>query len=157
MKNGATSSAQAPAHNVAVPARLALRLALALVCVAAAVASGIAYVSVRRVDDAALGFRGFARADFVHVLRVLRESDSALNPSNYREQGIAVALLHLGRPAVAERSIARAARAEPRNLFLWVPLTRIQVARGRFAAARRSWAHVRRLDPHRPAALPAPL
>jgi predicted Zn-dependent protease len=139
-----------------VPTQLAARAVLALLCVAAAVASTIAYVSVKRVDHAAHGFRGFARADFARTLRELRDSDSALNPSNYRQQGIAVAMLHVGRRAEAERTIVRAARAQPQNAFLWVQLTRIQVARGRLAAARASWAHARRLDPHLPEPLPTP-
>jgi cytochrome c-type biogenesis protein CcmH/NrfG len=137
-----------------VPIQLALRGALALVCVAAAVASVITYASVKRVDHAAYGF--VASGDFPRVLRDLRASDSALNPSNYRDQGIAITLLHMGRRAAAERAMARAADAEPQNAFLWVVLTRIRVTRGRLAAARASWAHVRRLDPHLPARLPAP-
>jgi predicted Zn-dependent protease len=110
---------------------------------------------VKRVDHAAYGFRGFARADFARVLRDLRRSDWALNPSNYRDQGISVAVLHLGRPAEAERLAAKVAREQPQNAFAWTTLTRVQVSRGRVAAARRSWRRVRRLDPHRPAALPA--
>jgi predicted Zn-dependent protease len=109
---------------------------------------------VKRVDHAAYGFRGFARADFARALRDLRHSDSALNPSNYRDLGISVALLNLGRPAEAERAIARVTREQPQNVVAWNTLTRVQVARRRLAAARRSWRRVRRLDPHRPAALP---
>jgi predicted Zn-dependent protease len=120
--------------------------------VAAAVACAIAYASVVRVDRAANRF--ISSGDFAHVLRDLRASDSPLNPSNYRDQGIAITLLHMGRPATAERVMARIARAEPQNAIVWVPLTRIQVARGRLAAARRSWAHARRLDPQLPAPLP---
>lgn len=152
MKNGATSSAQAAAHNEAVP-QLVARLVLAVACVAAVVVCAIAYVSVVRVDHAAFGF--VSSGDFQRVLRDLRESDSALNPSNYRDQGIAITLLHMGRPAAAERFMARVARAEPQNALVWVPLTRIQVTRGRLAAARVSWAHARRLDPHLPVSLPA--
>jgi predicted Zn-dependent protease len=109
---------------------------------------------VKRVDHAAYGFRGFARADFARALRDLRDSDSALNPSNYRDLGISVALLHLGRPAQAERLAARVTREQPQNAFAWITLTRVEISRRRAAAARRSWQRVRRLDPHRPAALP---
>jgi hypothetical protein len=136
-----------------VPTQLALRAGLAVVCVAAAVASAITYASVVRVDRVANGF--LRSADFSGVLRDLRASDSPLNPSNYRDQGIAITLLHIGRGAEGERFMARAAHAEPENALLWVPLTRIQVARGRLAAARASWAHARRLDPHLSAQLPA--
>ena len=118
------------------------------------VASVVTYVSVKRVDHAAFGFHGFARADFARALRDLRDSDSALNPSNYRDLGISAALLHLGRPAQAERLIAQVTREHPQNVVAWNTLTRVQIARGRLVAARRSWYHVRRLDPHRPAALP---
>ena len=107
-----------------------------------------------RVDHAARGFIG--SGDFARVLRDLRDSDSPLNPSNYRDQGIAVTLLHMRRPVAAERLMTRVARAEPQNVLVWVPLTRIQVARGRLEAARASWAHARRLDPHLPAGLPGP-
>jgi predicted Zn-dependent protease len=138
-----------------VPTRLAARLALALVCVAAAVASAIAYVSVKRVDRAAHAF--IATGNVARVLHDLRASDSPLNPSNYRDQGIAIALLHLGRPVAAERFVARVVREHPQNENAWVTLTRVQIARGRLAAARRSWERVRRLDPHRPAALPGPV
>jgi cytochrome c-type biogenesis protein CcmH/NrfG len=137
-----------------VPTQLVVRLVLAVAFVAAAVASAITYASIVRVDHAAYRFQ--ATGDFQRVLRDLRGSDSSLNPSNYRDQGIAVALLHTRRPVAAERVMARAAHAEPQNVFAWVPLARIQVARGRLAAARASWAHARRLDPHLPAQLPAP-
>jgi Flp pilus assembly protein TadD len=136
-----------------VPTQLAVRVVLAAVCVAAAVASAITYASIKRVDHAAYGF---ARSgDFPRVLRDLRASDSPLNPSNYRDQGIAVTLLHMGRPAAAERAMARAVENEPENALVWAQLTRIQLTRGRLAAARASWARARRLDPHLPASLPA--
>jgi hypothetical protein len=138
-----------------VPARLTARLTLALVCGVAAVVSLITYISVLRVDHVAYGFRGLARSDFARALRDLRRSDWALNPSNYRDQGISVALLHLGHPARAERLAAQVTRDQPQNVFAWKTLTQIEVSRGRLAAARRSWQRVRRLDSHRTAALPA--
>jgi predicted Zn-dependent protease len=136
-----------------VPTQPVVRLVLAVACVAAAVACAIAYASVRRVDHTAYGFA--SSGDFTRVLRDLRDSDSLLNPSNYRDQGIAITLLHMGRPAAAERTAARTARAEPENAFVWVVLTRIRVARERLAPARASWARARRLDPHLPVRLPA--
>jgi predicted Zn-dependent protease len=137
-----------------VAARLIARLALALVCGVAAAASITTYVSVKRVDHAREGFRGLARADFARALSELRRSDLALNPSNYRDQGVSVAVLHLGRPAEAERLAAQVTREQPQNPFSWISVTRIQVSRGRLAAARRSWQRARRLDPHLTPALP---
>lgn len=110
---------------------------------------------MKRVDNARDGFRGLARADFTRALSELRRSDLALNPSNYRDQGISVSVLHLGRPAEAERLAAQVTREQPQNAFSWITLTRIRVSRERLAAARRSWQRARRLDPHLMAALPS--
>jgi predicted Zn-dependent protease len=137
-----------------VPGQFALRAALAAVCVAVAVASVLAYISSGRVKDATSRF--VAGGGPARLLRDMRASESPFNPSNYRDQGIAIGLLHTGHPAAAERFLAREARAQPRNEFIWVPLARVQLARGRRAAALRSWEHARRIDPHLPARLFSP-
>jgi cytochrome c-type biogenesis protein CcmH/NrfG len=135
-----------------VPIRPLVRVALAGVLLAALVACAIAYRSVIRIDHAAYGIVN--TRDFPRSLRDLRAAESSLNPSIYRDQAIAVSLLHLRHPVAAERWIRGAAHEQPRSAAEWVALTRVQVTRGRTAAARVSWAHARRLDPHLPAALP---
>ena len=92
--------------------------------------------------------------DFRGALPRLRDSDSVLNPSVYRDFGIAASLLGTGRPAEAERVMARSARRQPRNLQPWIELVRIQLTRGRLDAARASWAHARRLNPNLPLEIP---
>jgi Flp pilus assembly protein TadD len=142
-----------------VTSRLLVRVVLLAVFAAGVVASAVTYVSVVRTENAGVRFfnaGNFSRGNFERGLREFRASDSALNPSNYRTQNLAVMLLHLGQPVSAERVAARAARAEPQNAVLWVALARVQVARGKLVEARATWAHARRLDPHLPVSLPAP-
>ena len=153
-KKGAARRTAADAHNGAVPTRVLLRAGLAGVCVAAAVASIITYASYEGLKDA---FTTVGRTNnFARALREFRASNSVLDPNSYRDGGIAVALLHSGHPVQAERTMADAARREPDNYQAWYVLTRIQVARGRLAAARASYAQVRRLDPHALPQLPPP-
>ena len=131
-----------------------LRVVLAVACAAGAAVSLTAYVSQRRLYDAGLEFQ--RTLDFRATLPRLRASDSPFNPTQVRDATEAISLLHTGRPAAAERKLARSARDHPYDAETWVALARVQVARRRPAAARVTWAHARRLDPHLPAALPAP-
>jgi hypothetical protein len=137
-----------------VPTRLLLRSALVAICLAGATACVLTYVSQVRLQNAIVTY-GVTK-DFARALRDLRASDSVLNPNAFREAGLARALLHTGHPAAGERSIAQAARAQSGNLVAWLALVRIQVARGRLAAARVAYAHVRRLYPRAPRELPPP-
>ena len=122
---------------------------------AAVVACVITYASTVRIDRIGTDFLKRPE-DFPRALRDLQATRSALNPSTPRDTGVALLLVHTGRPAAAERSMTRAVAAEPQNALAWVTLTQIRVARGRLAAARASWARARRLDPHLPARLPGP-
>ena len=100
-------------------------------------------------------FRTFeAHPNVAHSLSQLRASDWALNPSVYRDEAIADGLLHTGRPAKAERYMVASVRRQPGNVLAWYALARIQVARGRLAAARASYARARSLNPHLPPGLP---
>ena len=135
--------------------RLITRALLAAVCVAGIVAAVEARRAQTQLTDS---LERFAKTgDNPRALRELRESDSSLHPSAYRETAVAFALLATDKPVEAEEVIAEAARREPDNPKPWLELTRIQLARGREAQARESWAHVRRLDPLLPAELPAPV
>ena len=98
-----------------------------------------------------------ATRPFAVTLRKLRESDSVLNPNVLRDTGIAISLLHLGRAAESERAMVHAVRREPGNVNAWATLAQVQVARHRLAAARRSYARARELDPHLPPGLPPPV
>jgi Flp pilus assembly protein TadD len=126
-----------------------------VVLCAGAVGAGVnIYVAQVRLKDA---FTSFQKAgDPQRALRDLDASDSPLNPNALRETGVALSLLVTGRPAQAERVIAGAARREPSNPKPWLELTRIQLARGHTAAARVSWAHLRKLIPRAGPGLPAP-
>jgi hypothetical protein len=130
-----------------------LRGALAAACLAGAGAAALTYASQIEVD------RTFAlrRGDFAAALRHVRASDSALNPSILRDTAESVSLLHTGHPASAEAVMANSARARPFDVVRWFVLVRIQLGRGRAAAARASYARARRLDPHLPRELPGPL
>jgi predicted Zn-dependent protease len=130
-----------------------LRAALAAACVAGAVAAALTYASQIEVD------RTFSlrRGDFAGALRQVRASESALNPSLVRDIAESLSLLHTGHPARAEHFIANAVRARPFDVSRWFVLTRVQLGRGRVAAARASWARARRLDPALPRQLPSPL
>src|SRR5436190_11246337 len=131
------------------------RLALAAVCAAAATACAITYVSAVRLQDALVRFQH--TADLGRALRDVRGSDSPLNPSGFRDAAIVLALLEVGHPAAAERSAAATVRREPDNAQTWFELARIQVSRKELPAARASWVRARRLNPHIPPALPAPI
>jgi uncharacterized protein HemY len=123
-----------------------------VVSVACAAALVITYDSQRDMQTSNKRF--LREGDFHRALRELRASDSVLNPSVNRDQGIARALIGIGQPARGERLMAESARRQPDNVQPWIELVRIQVARGRLAAARASWAHLRRLNPNLPPALP---
>src|SRR4051794_33547103 len=126
---GAASTTAAPVHNVAVTSRVLLRVVLAVACAAGAVVSFTAYVSQRRLYDAGAEFQ--RTLDFHVSLRDLRASESPLNPSQVRDAAQAVGLLHTGRPAAAERILARSARDHPYDAETWVALARLQLARRR--------------------------
>ena len=136
------------------PARILLRAALAGTCLAAAIASFMTYIAVVRLKDAFVEFD--SAPNFARALRDMRASDSPLDPSTLRKTVIAVGLLRTGRPAEAEGVMANAVRREPENAAMWVTLARVQLTRGRPAAARASYAHSRRLNPHVPRRLPPP-
>ena len=135
------------------PRRVLVRAALAVVCLAGAVAAVVTYVSQVNVE------RTFElpRGHFARALQLAHDADTALNPSVIRETAEAVSLLHTGRPGAAERVSRDAVREWPHDVARWFVLTRIQLGRGHPAAARRSYRRARQLDPHLPAALPAPL
>jgi predicted Zn-dependent protease len=130
-----------------------VRAALAAAALAGAIAFGLAYRSHVRFNRSFDTL--YQTVDWSRTVRELRASDSGLNPTAAREGAIAIALLGSARPQAAERVVADAARREPGNAQAWVALTQVQVSRGRTVAARVSWAHARRLDPHLRAALPA--
>jgi predicted Zn-dependent protease len=113
------------------------------------------YASQTRLQDAIRAYGARHGREAALTIRELRASDSSLNPNVYRDSGIANSLLRAGHPAAAERTMAAVTRDQPDSVIAWFALTRIQVARGRLAAARASYARVRRLDPHLPAALPS--
>jgi hypothetical protein len=127
-------------------------VALAAVCLAGVVICVVAYVSHVRLDRAFGQFQ--AHPDFGRGLRDLRASQSSLNPNLFRDVGLAYSLLALHHPLAAERTIAAAARREPRDVRGWIGLTRIQVSRSRLAAARVSWERARGVDPHLQRELP---
>jgi predicted Zn-dependent protease len=135
--------------------RLALRATLAAVCLAGAVACLVAYVSNVRFTDALE--TSLHTGDYARALREVRRSDSALNPTAYRDVAISLALIEVGRPLEAERLARRLTRREPDNPQTWISLARVQLTRGEAAAARASWARARRLDPHLRAGLPSPI
>jgi hypothetical protein len=130
-----------------------LRVALASLCVAGATVSALTYASQVEVE------RTFSQrhGDFAGALRHVRASESPLNPSILRDTAESASLLHTGHPVAAERVMLNAARRRPFDVFQWFVLTRVQLGRGRDAAARASWARARRLDPHLPVGLPAAL
>jgi predicted Zn-dependent protease len=131
-----------------------VRSALAALSVAGAAAFLITYDSQRDMQAAYQRF--LSEREFHGAVADLRASDSVLNPSVYRDFGIAISLVKTGRPAEGERVMARSARRQPNNVQPWRELARIQVVRGRLAAARASWAHLRRLNPNLPRELPPP-
>jgi hypothetical protein len=131
------------------------RAALAAAALAGAIAFGLTYRSDARFNRSFDTL--YKTVDWSRTVRELRASDSALNPTAAREGAIAIALLGSSRPRAAERVAADAARREPGNAQAWVALAKVQISRGRTAAARASWAHAQRLDPHLPAALPGTL
>ena len=151
------------------PLQLLSRVVLAAVCAAGCAVCVLTYVSRVQLKDAFAtyiaqvsaqprsGGPGAARRPFAVTLHKLRDSDSALNPNVLRDTGIAISLLHLGRGAESERTMLRAVRREPGNVNAWATLTQVQVARHRIAAARRSYARARQLDPHLPPGLPPPV
>jgi Flp pilus assembly protein TadD len=143
-------------HNGAVPLRLVVRVVLLAACAAGCVVCVLTYRSqdqLRRAFDPA----AVAKRPFGVTLRALRDSDSAFNPSAFRETGIAISLLRLGRGAESERVLSGALRREPHNVNLWTTLAQIQVARHRLAAARSTYARARALDPHLPDRPPPPI
>ena len=135
------------------PIRSLTRVALAAALLAAVVACVISYVSIVRTDR--VQDRFIANPDPGPALRKLQAAGSWLAPSTTREKSLALLLFATGRHAAAERSIARVVREQPGNAIAIVALTRVQVARGRRAAARATWARAHELDPHLPRQLPA--
>lgn len=115
------------------------------VCAAGVTASVLTYRSQGELKDAFGSF--LVTQDFHEALRRVRASDSVLFPSVYRDTGIAVSLLKTGHPAAGERVMAESARRSPGDVRTWVTLARIQITRGRLAAARRSTARARELNP----------
>lgn len=131
-----------------------MRAALVAAAVAGATVSVTIYVSQVRTARAvaavehARDFRDFH--DFHAILRQVRASDSALNPSVLRQEALSAALVRLGRGAEAERKLAAAARRRPSTAELWVTLAFIRVGQGHRAAARAAYARARALDPQIP-------
>jgi Flp pilus assembly protein TadD len=145
---------QIEARGAPVAARVLVRAVVVVICAAAVVAAVRLDVAQVRLQDAFTTFQKTGDAE--RALRDLRASRSPLNPNPLRETGFAYSLLVTGHPAQAESVIAGAARREPSNPKPWLELTRIQLARGHTAAARASWAHLRKLVPRVGPALPAP-
>jgi hypothetical protein len=113
--------------------------------VAGVVASILTY---RSQDDLKSAYGRFVlKQDFARALRDVRDSDSPLFPSVYRDVGVSVSLLQIGHPVQAERVAAESAERSPGDVRTWVTLARIQATRGRLAAARRSWDRARQLNP----------
>jgi cytochrome c-type biogenesis protein CcmH/NrfG len=153
MKNGATRTTAAPAHNGAVPRRVLVRSALAAVCLAGALAAVVTYVSQVKTQQT---FE-LRRNDFARALELVHESDTVLNPSIVRDTAEAVSLRHTGHGAQAERVMRDAVRDWPLDVVRWFVLTRIQLGHGDPGAARRSYRRARQLDPHLSTRLPAAL
>ena len=123
-------------------------------CVAGLVASLLTYSSQ---DELKASFRNFSvRHDFARAAREIRASDSPLFPSVYRDVGISVSLLLTGHPVRAERIMASSAERSPGDVRTWITLARIQVTRGRLAAAHVSYERARDLNPILRPGLPPP-
>ena len=87
----------------------------------------------------------------------LFESSRPLNPGAARELTMARANFAEGRRARAEELMRRAAELEPGSVRVWYFRTRLDLALGKRADARRDWARARELDPQLPRRLPPPL
>jgi hypothetical protein len=121
-------------------------------CLAGATASAITYRSNIQLEHTFTSFE--RKQDYPRLLRDLRAGDTPLNPSTFRDASVALGLLHTGHPVRAEAYIARAAREQPSNVQPWIALVRLQLSRGRRAAARASYRHARKLNPHLPRQIP---
>jgi hypothetical protein len=133
--------------------RVLVRAAVVAVCVAGVAASVLTY---RSQDELKTAFHNFLiKHDFARAAREIQASDSVLFPSVYRDVGVSVSLLLTGHPVRAERIMVRSAERSPGDVRTWVTLSRIQLTRGRVAAARVSYAKARKLNPILHPGLPA--
>jgi Flp pilus assembly protein TadD len=87
----------------------------------------------------------------------LFEESRPLNPGAARELTMGRANYAAGRRERAEELMARAAELEPESVRVWYFRTRLELALGRHAEARRHWDRARELDPQLPRPLPPPL
>jgi hypothetical protein len=133
--------------------RVLVRAVVVAVCVAGVVASMLTY---RSQSELATAFHNFmVTPDYARAARQVRASDSVLFPSVYRDIGVSVSLLLSGHPAEGERIMSGSTRRSPGDVRTWVTLARIQLTRGRIAAARVSYARARELNPTLRPGLPA--
>src|SRR2546423_13518191 len=139
MKDGAARSAQAAAHNKAVPSRALVRCVLAAACVAGAIASTVTYVSEARLQKAA--DEAWTRSRCPRALPGLRASQTPLNPSPGRDLTLAGCLLEVGRGRKADRTMEAMAKREPANARVWVMLAVWRGARRPRGAPRPADAH----------------
>lgn len=138
-------SANPPAHNEAVPIRLAVRLVVVLLCAAGVTVSLISRDSRIRAEDAFVYY--YEQRDPRGGLERIDDS-RRLNP-NY-QLDIAEASLH----ATAFRDLPRAleilnraADREPENAEVWVRLAQAYKAHGDEEAARRAYDRAKKLAP----------
>jgi tetratricopeptide (TPR) repeat protein len=138
-----------------VPNRSLARALVVVVSAAGAAAGVVTFRNERRVEDA-FAIVVEPRPDTKRAIDLF-ESSRALNPGAARELAEAGLYARAGRLDQAERALRDAGDLEPDNVQVWYGLTRLALARGRDAEARRHWARARSLDSQLPAALPAPL
>jgi hypothetical protein len=140
---------------------IAVRVLAVALCGAGALAALVAYRSERRVERitelglTALGSEGSTGAAVVRGQRARSEGlglvsgARLLNPDS--DIDVQVGLFLEPNRRRAESILKEAVRREPENIFLWLALSKRQQREGRLAAAGRSYARARTLDPLLPA------
>ena len=127
---------------------------MALLSAAGVVAGVVTVRSERRVEDA---FQAAVERRPVGEVEDLFEKSRPLNPGAARELTMARANFAAGRTERADELMREAAEFEPESVRVWYFRTRLALALGRQADARRHWARARELDPQLPPGLPPPL
>ena len=131
-----------------------VRAVVALLSAAGVVAGVVTARNERRTDRA---FQAAVDRRPVAEVESRFESSRALNPGAARELTMARANFEAGRPARADRLMARAAELEPESTRVWFFRTRLALALDRGAEAASHWRRARELDPQLPEPLPPPL
>ncbi len=126
---------------------LPVRLLVALLCAAGVVASLVAHHSEVLAADAVHDLPFAARAE---ATRHKLEDAKKLNPDTRIDSEIAITYSVQGRSRRADATMRDAVRKEPDNVALWVLWTKIHVEAGDRAAAQRTYARARALNPSLP-------